>query len=62
MEPLQRSLCSTAAAGGYLRITPSWTGPEYDDKYNPGTPELFIKQARPYPGWNSETSLQCTEE
>lgn len=35
---------------------------KYDDKATPGTPTLYIKQARPYPGWETDTSLECTED
>ncbi len=35
----------------------SWYGMDcefkFDDKNSPGTPKLFIKQARPYPGWSN---------
>lgn len=35
---------------------------KFDDKYTPGTPALFIKQARPYPGWNNDAIGGCTSE
>lgn len=35
---------------------------KFDDKYTPGTPTLWIKQARPYPGWSQDASGACMEE
>jgi phosphoenolpyruvate synthase/pyruvate phosphate dikinase len=32
---------------------------KFDDKYTPGTPALWIKQARPYPGWSSDATGGC---
>ncbi|MFO0553951.1 MAG: PEP/pyruvate-binding domain-containing protein [Polyangiaceae bacterium] len=32
---------------------------KFDDKLTPGSPQLFIKQVRPYPGWNTEPSAAC---
>ncbi len=35
---------------------------KFDDKITPGTPQAYIKQARPYPGWSGEASIACTAE
>lgn len=35
---------------------------KWDDKWTPGEPQMFVKQARPYPGWSSEASVACTAE
>jgi hypothetical protein len=35
---------------------------KFDDKYNPGTPELFIKQARPFPWTPGGNQLSVCEE
>ncbi|MFZ5481260.1 MAG: PEP/pyruvate-binding domain-containing protein [Myxococcota bacterium] len=35
---------------------------KFDDKYTPGTPTVWIKQARPFPGWSSDTSIACITE
>ncbi len=35
---------------------------KFDDKWTPGSPTLFIKQARPFPGWSSDVSGACTGE
>ena len=34
---------------------------KFDDKYTPGEPTLWIKQARPFPGWSQDASGTCTE-
>jgi hypothetical protein len=34
---------------------------KFDDKYTPGTPALFVKQARPFPGWET-AELECAGE
>jgi hypothetical protein len=31
-----------------------------DDKYSTGTPEVFIKQARPFAGWSSDLTGACS--
>ena len=36
------------ATGGWYGMDVEF---KFDDKDTPGTPQLFIKQARPYPGW-----------
>lgn len=43
-------------AGEWYALEVDW---KYDDKLTPGEPQLFIKQARPYPGWKTETSAAC---
>lgn len=45
--------------GGWYALEVDW---KFDDKATPGTPELYIKQARPYPGWSSELSGACATE
>ena len=35
---------------------------KFDDKWDPGNPQVFIKQARPYPGWESEAAGACAGE
>ncbi len=45
--------------GGWYALEVDW---KFDDKNTPGVPELFIKQARPYPGWSSEVSGACATE
>lgn len=35
---------------------------KFDDKYTPGTPTLWIKQARPYPGWSNDGTGGCVPE
>ena len=45
--------------GSWYALEVDW---KFDDKYSPGEPALWLKQARPYPGWNSETSEACTPE
>jgi hypothetical protein len=44
---------------GWYALDVEW---KFDDKYTPGNPSLWIKQARPYPGWNTETSAACSVE
>jgi hypothetical protein len=31
-----------------------------DDKYTPGEPAVFIKQARPFAGWTSDLTGACS--
>jgi Pyruvate phosphate dikinase, AMP/ATP-binding domain len=45
--------------GGWYGLEVDW---KFDDKYTPGTPTLWIKQARPYPGWSSDATGGCTPE
>ena len=45
--------------GGWYAMDVEW---KFDDKYTPGTPALWIKQARPYPGWSSDATGGCTPE
>ena len=47
------------ADGGWYALEVDW---KFDDKETPGTPRLYIKQARPFPGWTSETSGACSGE
>lgn len=35
---------------------------KFDDKYSPGEPALWIKQARPFPGWSSDATGGCVSE
>ena len=35
---------------------------KFDDKYTPGTSALFVKQARPFPGWSSDLTGACSGE
>ncbi len=35
---------------------------KFDDKYTPGTPTVWIKQARPFPGWTSDATGTCVSE
>lgn len=35
---------------------------KFDDKYTPGEPTLWIKQARPFPGWSSDATGGCSSE
>ncbi len=44
------------APGEFYALEVDW---KFDDKLSPGTPRLFVKQARPYPGWKTETSAAC---
>jgi hypothetical protein len=45
------------AAGGWYALEVDW---KFDDKRTPGTPSLFIKQARPYPRPEYEVVGGCT--
>lgn len=45
--------------GSWYALEVDW---KFDDKYTPGDPALFVKQARPYPGWNTGTSDACMPE
>ncbi len=45
--------------GGWYALEVDW---KFDDKYTPGTPELFVKQARPFPGWSSDATGTCGSE
>ncbi|HYJ08140.1 MAG TPA: hypothetical protein VEX18_04005, partial [Polyangiaceae bacterium] len=44
------------SATGWYAIEVDW---KFDDKFSPGSPRLFIKQARPYPPPRSETKAGC---
>jgi hypothetical protein len=33
---------------------------KFDDKYTPGEPAVFIKQARPFAGWTSDLTGACS--
>jgi hypothetical protein len=44
------------SAGGWYALEVDW---KFDDKLSPGSPRLFIKQARPYPPPRSETKTGC---
>ncbi len=35
---------------------------KFDDKYTPGTPALFVKQARPFAGWSNDATGACAPE
>jgi hypothetical protein len=35
---------------------------KFDDKYTPGSPTVFIKQARPFPGWTNDATGTCVQE
>ena len=45
--------------GSWYAMDVEW---KFDDALTPGTPTLYIKQARPFPGWSSETSGACDGE
>jgi hypothetical protein len=45
--------------GGWYALEVDW---KFDDKWTPGEEQVFVKQARPYPGWSSETSGACAPE
>jgi hypothetical protein len=45
------------APGEFYALEVDW---KFDDKLSPGTQRLFVKQARPYPGWKTEPSAACT--
>lgn len=45
------------SAGGWYGLEVDW---KFDDKFSPGEPRLFIKQARPYPRPRSETAGGCS--
>ncbi len=47
------------ADAGWYALEVDW---KFDDKDSPGTPALYIKQARPFPGWVSETAGACASE
>jgi hypothetical protein len=44
------------SAGGWYALEVDW---KFDDKFSPGEPRLFIKQARPYPPPKSSTAGSC---
>jgi hypothetical protein len=44
------------SAGGWYALEVDW---KFDDKFSPGEPRLFIKQARPYPPPKSLTAGSC---
>lgn len=35
---------------------------KFDDKVTPGTPTVWIKQARPFPGWETDATGGCVSE
>lgn len=45
--------------GGWYALDVEW---KFDDKYTPGDPALFIKQARPFPGWSTDATGGCVPE
>jgi hypothetical protein len=45
--------------GGWYALEVDW---KFDDKFSPGDPRLFIKQARPYPRPKSETAGGCNPD
>lgn len=45
--------------GDWYALEVDW---KFDDKYVPGEPQLFIKQARPFAGWNMDLAGACVEE
>jgi hypothetical protein len=60
LDAIQRFFQPAYGQGsGWYALDTEW---KYDDKYNLGTPELFIKQARPYPGWNAGLAAGCGGE
>jgi hypothetical protein len=44
------------SAGSWYALEVDW---KFDDKFSPGEPRLFIKQARPYPPPKSLTAGSC---
>jgi hypothetical protein len=34
---------------------------KFDDKETPGTPQLYVKQARPFPGWSNDAVGACAD-
>jgi hypothetical protein len=42
--------------GGWYALEVDW---KFDDKFSPGSPRLFVKQARPYPPPQAETKSEC---
>jgi hypothetical protein len=46
LDAVQRWYAEAYADEGWYGLEVDW---KFDDKYTPGTPELFLKQARPYP-------------
>jgi hypothetical protein len=45
-----------AEPGSFYAMDVEW---KFDDKLTPGAPQLFVKQARPFPGWQPQTSQAC---
>lgn len=45
--------------GDWYAMDVEW---KFDDKYTPGEPSLWIKQARPYPGWSTDATGGCVSE
>lgn len=45
--------------GDWYAMDVEW---KFDDKYTPGEPALWIKQARPFPGWSSDATGGCSTE
>lgn len=48
-----------ADPGAFYAMDVEW---KFDDKLTPGSPRLFVKQARPFPGWQPQTSQACGGE
>jgi hypothetical protein len=46
LDAVQRFYSAAYGGGGWYGLEVDW---KFDDKYTPGTPSLFLKQARPYP-------------
>ena len=44
------------ADGAWYALEVDW---KLDDKYTPDEPIFYVKQARPFPGWDSEVSGAC---
>jgi hypothetical protein len=59
LDSIHRFFAEPYGGDGWYAIDVEW---KFDDKLTPGTPTLYVKQARPYPGWSGETSIACTEE
>ncbi len=57
---------NTYFAPAYASDDGSWWALEvdwkFDDKNNPGTPELFVKQARPFHGWSGAAAVEGSGE
>lgn len=48
-----------AKDGQWFAMDVEW---KFDDKYTPGEPTLWIKQARPFPGWSGAAAGVCEAE